>query len=850
MSVTLSLLVYTALSSTLLIVGNVPSVKDYMHSWEIENNVLEKLKTANPTWEISLMNPACVDCDKLVNMTEDVAVQKVLGMTWTDTEVTSQVETRLASIPQGEAVTVVALDFQFEKSLIDKLPNVVFKNVLSNSITSSDASIIVSTEMASYTDGVLAGLTASTGYKRVGILVVEPIPKETFAFWQGVMDADPDICVIFDTIPIVNNFTWSQQKYELIEKHAVSHKSTDVLYTNFGAYDMAVFEVVKNRTESNYAMYVITGTLSGVFVDKSRLGEVWLSRSLLDWDSIITAVGIQGKDSIPSSSQSQWTAPWSTRISKLSEDNQIRKEYTLKCPGNASVTHSDIIKSMMTQPIKPINENMYTPNMNSKCQTQQLPILSPFVRQQVTECLAEETGKVRLVGVAMYINNLGNVDMKRGSFYVDFNLYLHQSKTVYATMEGVEAVLAEEERLNGMGACTTALCSCPDLGTNKWENYIPHNETENFNTIVNLVNVDRIRTVTPVYKLDAEEPLVDYYRVQGTHYFMPELKKWPMDSQSLRIILEDLQESTSDTRTIRFCHMIHFAGLSPNARYFPGMELSIGDSPWAVETTSTCWPYLKYPANYVEGYCSNGYAPADETLKYSNIQGGDLSCKCLGGTKASSRYTLSITFERPAIPSFMKSFLPAIFIILVNQGVWFLHPKVFETRLGVCGSSLISGVMYHVSITSNTPETSVLTLADRFMVVVYFNNLVAFVSVFYQTVLYQGGLELLAWKSFRLSRIWGPLVTLCTFLGVGLVDSPRLIVLWVGVSGGVIFFCVYFIGDKILKGISPKFLLWMQVMNQKMSRKKHDQTMERVFSTESQSSTRLLEDDDGAIQLT
>eukprot|EP01060_Flectonema_neradi_P005064 TRINITY_DN13355_c3_g1_i1.p1 TRINITY_DN13355_c3_g1~~TRINITY_DN13355_c3_g1_i1.p1 ORF type:complete len:854 (+),score=108.23 TRINITY_DN13355_c3_g1_i1:92-2653(+) len=849
----LSLVLYTSLSSTLVIVGNAPSVKEYMHTWEVENNVLSKLQSENPTWDIRLLKPDCTDCAALVNMTENLAVQTLLNLTWSDAEVTAMVERELKTIPDTQyPVTVVALDFQMTDSLISSHTNATFRNVMSNeSVISTPSTLIVSTEMAAYTNGVLAGLTASTGYKRVGIMASGEISNSLVAFWQGVVDADPDICVTFDMLNIESIFTWNSDSYDDTTDHAKEHKLTDVLYTQLGAYDTAVLAAVKNRSESNYATYAITGAWSGASIDREKLGDVWLSRNLLNWAVLLQEIGINGNNDVGDQSQSQWTAPWSTRMSNLTEDHPIRKERVVKCPGDAAVTHSDIIDSIASLPLPSIAGRKYSPNADSKCQSQNLTVLSPQVREQIDNCLAETSGKVRLVGVAMYINNLGNVDMKGGSFYVDFNLYLHQSKLVYASMEDIETVLAEEERLNGMGACRTELCACPDLGTNKWENYIPANDTSSFDTIVNLVNVDRVRSITPVFKYDAEETLVDYYRVQGTHYFMPELKQWPMDSQSLRIILEDLQESASDLRTIRFCHMAHFAGLSPNARYFPGMELSVGNSPWAVETTSSCWPYLKYPTNYVEGFCHNGLAPSDENLKYLTIQGGDLSCTCLGGTKASSRYTFSITFDRPAIPSFMKAFLPAIFIMLVNQGVWFLHPRVFETRLGVCGSSLISGVMYHVSVTSNTPETSVLTWADRFMIVVYFNNLIAFVAVFYQTVLFQGELKQLAWDSFRLSRIWGPLMTLCTFMGVVLFSSPRSVVIWVIGSSGVIFLIIRVIGDKILRGVSPAFLRWMRNMNEKIGNKKVAKA-ERVFSSSSQSGFLGpdIQEDPQAIQLT
>ena len=401
------------------------------------------------------------------------------------------------------------------------------------------------------------------------------------------------------------------------------------------------------------------------------------------------------------------------------------------------------------------------------------------------QAAAAAAPRVRLVGLGVYVSNLGGVDMKAGTFYADFNLYTHQSKVRYRTVAEAEAQLRPSPACSG-----DAPCACPELGQNQWEGYISPNDTGRVHSVVNLVNVGRSRVVTPVLRplgraassdaaaaAAAAPRVVEYLRVQATLHFAPQLRRWPMDEQHLGVVVEDVRESGSEEETLRFCHMEASAGLSPEARYFPGMELAAaaaasGSEPavarrpaWGARVVRACWPSMKHPRG-LETCAAAAPAPG---VRYAS---GDASCTCLGGTKASSRYTFAVRFERPALSSLLKACLPAAFIVVVNEGVWFLHPKVYETRLSVCGSSLISGVMYHVSLASFTPDHSVLTWADRFMAVVYANNVLAFVAVFVQTTLHQGDCPNLAFRSFRFTRVWGPLTAVGTFAGVCLHDSP------------------------------------------------------------------------------
>ena len=458
---------------------------------------------------------------------------------------------------------------------------------------------------------------------------------------------------------------------------------------------------------------------------------------------------------------------------------------------------------------------------------------------------------VRLVGVGVYINNLGNVDMKSGSFYVDYNLYLHQSKQRYLSIADAESQLSEGPSCSQKGS-TAQPCECPILQENQWENYIPPT-TKDLSDHLNLVNVDRVKIFTKVLRDVDEtgrdsstsglEQLVDFYRVQAVHYFTPNLRNWPIDTQSLNILLEDMQESNTENTTLRFCHLGQYSGFSPTARYFPGMELSVGARPWEAEITTSCWPSLKYPDAYVEGQCED--PGRDVRFPVSEYSNADLTCSCLGGRKSSSRYSFSLTFERPPVQSFMKAFLPAIFIVVVNLGVYFLYPKVFETRLGVCGSSLISGVMYHVSLTSYTPDHTVMTWADRFMVAVYFNNVMAFILVFLQTVLYQGGYSKIAWWCFKLTRVWGPLAAVVSFLGVAKFDTMGQVVIWIVVSSGLLFLLCCCALLPCIDAMAPYFLKKMKTIDKASHLKRNlRRETERQYRQDPTSDANLLDEED------
>ena len=77
--------------------------------------------------------------------------------------------------------------------------------------------------------------------------------------------------------------------------------------------------------------------------------------------------------------------------------------------------------------------------------------------------------------------------------------------------------------------------------------------------------------------------------------------------------------------------------------------------------------------------------------------------------------------------SFIKTFLPIIFITLIVLFSFLLDPDKITTRLGMAGSSLVAAVMFHISISSQVPPVGYLTFADKVMLLTYLVLLASFI---------------------------------------------------------------------------------------------------------------------------
>ena len=171
-----------------------------------------------------------------------------------------------------------------------------------------------------------------------------------------------------------------------------------------------------------------------------------------------------------------------------------------------------------------------------------------------------------------------------------------------------------------------------------------------------------------------------FYRIQANLNSPIDLKKYPLDSQKLQIVIED-KKATIDS-----------------VRFVPNLDESGIDS----EIAFTGWTIGEWSAVESE----HEYKVYDETY---------------------SRYIFTIPIERIALNSFFKTFLPIIFIVLVMLSSYFLDPDKITTRLAMAGSALVASGMFHISISNQIPPVSYLTIADKFMVLTYLLILLTFV---------------------------------------------------------------------------------------------------------------------------
>jgi hypothetical protein len=171
-----------------------------------------------------------------------------------------------------------------------------------------------------------------------------------------------------------------------------------------------------------------------------------------------------------------------------------------------------------------------------------------------------------------------------------------------------------------------------------------------------------------------------FYRIQGSFNNDVDLKRFPFDSQHMLIIIEDKMRTSTD---INYVPDDEQSGID-EAVIFSGWNLD----GWHSEVREHYYPV--YDENY-------------------------------------SQYKFSVDISRIAPNSFLKTFLPVFFIVMVVLFTFLIDPDKITTRLTVAGSSLVAAVMFHVTITNQIPPVGYLTFADKFMIMTYLVLLYSFV---------------------------------------------------------------------------------------------------------------------------
>ena len=176
-----------------------------------------------------------------------------------------------------------------------------------------------------------------------------------------------------------------------------------------------------------------------------------------------------------------------------------------------------------------------------------------------------------------------------------------------------------------------------------------------------------------------------FYRVLATLNTPIQLRRFPFDAQKMQIILEN---KTNGLDKVKYIPLTAESGMD-RAIVFPG---------WAIkgwEATSADHEYPVY------------HTPEGKNEVYS-------------------QYRFSVDIARIAVNSFLKTFLPVLFLMLIVMASFILDPDKVTTRLGAISSALVASAMFHVSISGQIPPVSYLTFADKFMILTYLILLVSF----------------------------------------------------------------------------------------------------------------------------
>jgi hypothetical protein len=179
-------------------------------------------------------------------------------------------------------------------------------------------------------------------------------------------------------------------------------------------------------------------------------------------------------------------------------------------------------------------------------------------------------------------------------------------------------------------------------------------------------------TVRSSMSLD-DNPLNPTYRVNAVVYQEVDLKRYPFDNHEVQIIIESKIHDT--TRMV-----------------------------YEVNTNTT----MIDPQVFVLGWELDPTVRAEVPEKY--YEGWDLSY---------ARYVLTLGLSKPALASWLKGLLPAIFIILGSLFALFITEKNIGNRIMIITSALVASVLYHLNFTSRVPAIGYLTFADTFMIINY-----------------------------------------------------------------------------------------------------------------------------------
>lgn len=210
----------------------------------------------------------------------------------------------------------------------------------------------------------------------------------------------------------------------------------------------------------------------------------------------------------------------------------------------------------------------------------------------------------------------------------------------------------------------------------------------------------------------ADKPTFRLYRMQGTFKSPPDLRKYPFDSQDLKILIED------DYLGI---DQIRFSADKERTQLARGFRV-LG---WQVDSLSARSLSQSYPDRF-----------ENDDLYYN-------------------RYIFTLGLERFATSAAFTVYVPAFVIVIISLlGMW-VPAEEMEVRSNAGAPMLAGAVLFHFSLTQELPATSYLTRADKLMLGVYICLMLGMLSTWVMFLVKDERIPLV----FRIARVSVPLLS-------------------------------------------------------------------------------------------
>jgi hypothetical protein len=217
----------------------------------------------------------------------------------------------------------------------------------------------------------------------------------------------------------------------------------------------------------------------------------------------------------------------------------------------------------------------------------------------------------------------------------------------------------------------------------------------------------------------ADKPTFKLYRFFGTFKSAPNLRKYPFDTQDVKILVED---------DFRGADQIRFVPDKERTQLARGFRV-LG---WKITRIEARAQAQSYPDRF---------------------EGDDLYY---------GRYACAIRLERYATSAAFKVYVPALVIVIIALlGMW-VPPDEMEVRSNAGAPMLAAAVLFHFALMQELPATSYLTRADKLMLGVYVSLALGMISTWWMFLVKEENMA----RVFRVARIAVPILTTLVMGGV------------------------------------------------------------------------------------